>query len=57
VKIADALGVSVEYLVTGKDARLSQRSYGIVRLFEQLTETDRKFAFDFIQWLKNREIV
>jgi transcriptional regulator with XRE-family HTH domain len=56
VKIADALGVTVEYLVTGKDARLSNKSYGIAQLFEQLTEAERKFAIAFIKWLKNREI-
>jgi transcriptional regulator with XRE-family HTH domain len=56
VKIADALGVSVEYLVTGKDTRLGNKSYSVARLFEQLTETERKFAIAFIKWLKNREI-
>ncbi|GMO40422.1 MAG: hypothetical protein Pg6C_01240 [Treponemataceae bacterium] len=62
VKIAAALGVSVEYLVTGQegaasgtDTRLSGDSRSIARLAEQLGEKNRKFALDFILWLKNRE--
>jgi hypothetical protein len=62
VKIAAALGVSVEYLVTGRegaasgaDSRLSRDSRSIARVAEQLGEKNRKFALDFILWLKNRE--
>jgi transcriptional regulator with XRE-family HTH domain len=60
VKIAQALGVSVEYLVTGKerkqtDTPLSLESRTIVRYAEQLTATNRKFVLDFIKWIKSRE--
>jgi transcriptional regulator with XRE-family HTH domain len=62
VKIAGALGVSVEYLVTGKEEkkqpntdRLSNKSRAIVRLVEQLNESNQKFVIDFIKWLKIRE--
>jgi transcriptional regulator with XRE-family HTH domain len=61
VKIAQALGVSVEYLVTGKEStqtaelRLSNEAYTLARYAEQLNDKDRKFAIDFIQWIKSRE--
>ena len=58
VKIANSLGVSVEYLVTGKDSKIPQLSYEartIGRLSEQLNENDRQFVIDFIKWLKTRE--
>jgi transcriptional regulator with XRE-family HTH domain len=60
VKIAQALGVSVEYLVIGKeqkqaDTPLSLESRIIARYAEQLTDTDRKFVLDFIKWIKSRE--
>ena len=57
VKIAHALGVSVEYLVTGKEnqvLQLSNEARTIGRLAEQLNEKDRQFVIDFIQWLKAR---
>ncbi|MDR0377416.1 MAG: helix-turn-helix domain-containing protein [Spirochaetaceae bacterium] len=60
VKIARVLGVSVEYLVTGEEKRtveprMSSETRTIVRLIEQLTETDRRFVLDFVKWIKNRE--
>ena len=61
VKIARALGVSVEYLVTGTEnaidgvARLSKEAHTIARQAEQLNDKNRKFVIDFIRWIKNRE--
>ena len=62
VKIAHALGVSVEYLVTGKEnstadaaARLSKEAYTIARQAEQLNNKNRQFVVDFIKWIKSRE--
>ena len=61
-RIAHALGVSVEYLITGEDGKNSK---GIVtsdtdiriiaRLVEQLDEEDRIFVIDFLKWLKTRK--
>ena len=63
VKIAQVLGVSVEYLVTGnknKQTNEVQESNDdlrvIVRLAEQLNEEKRKFVIDFIKWLKTRTV-
>jgi transcriptional regulator with XRE-family HTH domain len=60
VKIARALGVSVEYLVTGKEwdstRQLSAESWNIARLAEQLDKKDRRFVVDFIKWIKSREM-
>jgi transcriptional regulator with XRE-family HTH domain len=60
VKIAKALGVSVEYLVTGEenaqkdvDLRLSNETRIIARFSEQLDEKKRKFVLEFIKWIKN----
>jgi len=62
VKIARALGVSVEYLVTGaevkqakKEQTLSGESLTIARLAEQLDDDKRQFLIDFIKWLKLRK--
>jgi transcriptional regulator with XRE-family HTH domain len=62
VKIAHALGVSVEYLVTGKENRKNKESHEInndmqiiYRLSEQLDDERRKFVIDFIKWIKIRE--
>jgi transcriptional regulator with XRE-family HTH domain len=56
-KIANALGVSVEYLVTGKDAnnpQLSSEARTIGRVADQLNERDRRFILDLIKWMKTR---
>jgi transcriptional regulator with XRE-family HTH domain len=57
VKIASTLGVSVEYLVTGKDAnnpQLSSEARTIGRIADQLNDTDRQFVLDLINWMKTR---
>jgi transcriptional regulator with XRE-family HTH domain len=57
VKIARALGVSVEYLVTGKDTnnpQLSDEARSIGRLADQLSEEDRQFVLGLIKWMKIR---
>jgi len=60
-KIAQALGVSVEYLVTGQESKktgkmqtLSGDVGMIARLAEQLDTEKRKFVIDFMKWLKTR---
>jgi len=60
-KIAQALGVSVEYLVTGKETKktgkiekFSSDVLVLARLAEQLDNEKRKFVIDFIKWLKTR---
>jgi transcriptional regulator with XRE-family HTH domain len=61
VKIAQALGVSVEYLVTGKednlqdDNTLSIEAKTIARNADQLNDENRTFVLEFIKWLKSRE--
>jgi transcriptional regulator with XRE-family HTH domain len=59
VKITCVLGVSVEYLITGKEGdgarQLSAESWNIARLAEQLDKKDRRFVLDFIKWIKSRE--
>jgi transcriptional regulator with XRE-family HTH domain len=61
VKIAQVLGVSVEYLVNGKDSpdntaqKLSNTSRHIAQLAERLDEKKRGFVLDFIKWLSLRE--
>ena len=60
-KIAQALGVSVEYLVTGKDQsmnttqRLSKTARSIVQIIEQMDEKKRIFVLDFVKWLISRK--
>ena len=61
VKIAQALGVSVEYLVTGKEdkqkgepQKANDDVRAIVRLAGQLNAEKRKFVIDFMKWLKER---
>jgi transcriptional regulator with XRE-family HTH domain len=63
-KIAQALGVSVEYLVTGQESDKTgkiQKSSNdvriIARLAEQLDGKKRKFIIDFIKWLKKANYV
>ena len=62
VKIAQALGVSVEYLVTSRDDKQTKNSQKIIRdvriiaqLAEQLDDEKRQFLIDFIKWLKLRK--
>ena len=60
VKIAQALGVSVEYLVTGEDSpkiieKLSNPSRHIAQLSEKLDDKKKAFVLDFIKWLSFRE--
>ena len=62
VKIARALGVSVEFLVLGGDDRQakgaekrSQDVRLITQLAEQLDGEKRQFLIDFIRWLKLRK--
>ena len=60
VKIAHALGVSVEYLVTGDESLPARSSQGpeikeLIQDFKQLNEENRKFVKDIIQLLKTRE--
>ena len=61
VKIAQALGVSAEYLVTGKDGEQTREAQKtkeirlITRFVEQLDDEQRKFAIDFIKWFKFRK--
>lgn len=57
VKIAHTLGVSVEYLVTGKEGQtpqLSSKALTIGRLAERLRDEDQQFVIDFIKWLETR---
>jgi transcriptional regulator with XRE-family HTH domain len=61
-RIARALGVSVEYLVTGAESKDSEETVKsntdiriIARLAEQLDDENRKFVIDFIKWLKTRK--
>ena len=63
-KIAQALGVSVEYLVTGQESdkpgKIQKSSNDvriIARLAEQLDGKKRKFIIDFIKWLKKANYV
>ena len=61
-RIAQALGVSVEYLITGGESNVSGNEVKsnndirlIVRIIEQLDDENRKFAIDFLKWLKTRK--
>jgi len=60
-KIAQALGVSVEYLVTGQESKKTGKTEKfssdiliLARLAEQLDNEKRKFVIDFVKWLKTR---
>jgi transcriptional regulator with XRE-family HTH domain len=60
VKIAHALGVTVEYLVTGEEIIPARLSHGpeikeLILDFKQLNEDDREMIKDIIQLLKARE--
>jgi len=59
VKIAQALGVSVEYLVTGEENGPEKSALGpeirsLVQNFKLLSEDDRKMIVSIIQLFKNR---
>ena len=59
VKIARALGVSVEYLVTGEEGGKDKSSMGpeirsLVQNFKLLNEDDRKMITSIMQLFKNR---
>ena len=54
VKIAQALGVSVEYLATGRetaasDIVMSRETITLVQNFNLLSDDDRKIVIEFIQ--------
>jgi len=62
VKIAQALGVSAEYLVTGEEDKQTGKPHitsnyvrSITQLAEQLDNEQRKFVIDFIKWLMTRK--
>jgi len=60
VKIANALGVSVEYLVTGEDIRkkkiyIEPEIRTLVQNFKQLNAEDRKMILAIIQLYKNKK--
>jgi len=59
VKIANVLGVSVEYLVTGEDTKknkmfLEPEIRILVQNFKQLDANDRKMVLDIMQLYKNK---
>ena len=59
VKIAQALGVSVEYLVTGDELTQPKSSLGpeikdLIQNFKLMSEDDRKLVKAIIQLLRNR---
>ena len=62
VRIAAALGVTVEYLVNGEDLRQntsthffsSPKKRSLLRVFDELAMEDQQFALDFVKLLKNR---
>ncbi|MCL2192944.1 MAG: helix-turn-helix domain-containing protein [Treponema sp.] len=61
VKIAQALGVTVEYLVTGEEARTEKPALipeirALVQNFKQLCDDDRKKVIAIVQVFKNHGI-
>ena len=59
LKIAQALGVSVEYLITGEELSPTKTSHGpeirdLIQSFKLLSEEDRKLIVSVIQLLRNR---
>jgi transcriptional regulator with XRE-family HTH domain len=55
IKIAKVSGLSVEYLVTGKDDHgLSDFSRHIAQFSEQLDNKNKAFVLDFVKWLSAR---
>jgi len=60
VKIAHALGVSVEYLVTGEELSAAKTSFGpeirdLVHNYKLLKEYDRKLVVTIVQLLRDRD--
>ena len=60
VKIAQALGVSVEYLVTGEESSPAKTSFGpeirdLVQNFKQLNDYDRKLVVTIVHLLRKRD--
>ena len=61
VKIARVLGVSVEYLVTGKEPNYTVRKpknaefLKISGYIDQLNDEKRAFLLDFIKWMTERD--
>jgi len=60
VKIAQALGVSVEYLVTGEELSPTKTSLGpeirdLVQNYKQLSEFDRKLVVSIMRILRSRD--
>jgi transcriptional regulator with XRE-family HTH domain len=60
VAIAQALGVSVEYLVTGKDARQKTEKYPpeakiVAEIIAQMEKKNRKMAVAIIKSMKKQE--
>jgi transcriptional regulator with XRE-family HTH domain len=61
VRIATALGVTVEYLVNGQDGSRetltpffsSPKKRSLLRIFDELIPEDQKLALDFVKLLKN----
>jgi transcriptional regulator with XRE-family HTH domain len=60
VRIATALGVTVEYLVNGQDGNReipalfisSPQKRSLLRVYDELVPEDQKLAFDFVKLLK-----
>jgi transcriptional regulator with XRE-family HTH domain len=64
VRIARALGVSAEYLVTGEEngpahtmTTEARELHAIARLASQLDSKQRLFVIDFLKWLRTRGAV
>jgi transcriptional regulator with XRE-family HTH domain len=60
VKIAQALGVTVEYLVTGEELSTARTSFGpeirdLIQNYKQLNKNDRKLVVAIVQILRDRD--
>ena len=59
VKIAQALGVSVEYLVTGEESIVEKPPFnseirGLIQNYKQLSDDNQKLIIAMIKFLKNK---